>query len=252
MLTAIIVDDEIKKAHYLKKMLDDNIGDVILKGMATDSDEAIKLIVNEKPDLVFLDIELQTSTGFDLLSRIPEINFSVIFTTAHQHYALTAIKFAALDFLLKPIDKDELMTAVNRAIKQHAGNMANKNIEVLIHNLSKKNEPKKIAISTNTGIIVMEMKDILYCKADGPYTHIFYQDTVLLSSTHLKEFENLLTEHNFFRLHKSYLVNLAAIKKYKKSEDAFVIVSNGDRVDVSDRKKEELMKKLSSQIIFVQ
>src|SRR6478752_2718366 len=105
MLTAIIVDDEIKKAHYLKKMLEDNIGDVILRGMATDSDEAIKLIVNEKPDLVFLDVELQTSTGFDLLSRIPEINFSVIFTTAHQHYALTAIKFAALDFLLKPIDK---------------------------------------------------------------------------------------------------------------------------------------------------
>lgn len=251
MITAVIIDDEIKKANYLKSMLEKSTGEVILKGIATNAEDGIKLILKEQPRLVFLDIELQTSTGFDLLNQIKEINFSVIFTTAHEHYALKAIKFAALDFLLKPIDEDELKIAVNKAIKQQNENSVNKNIEVLINNLNQKNNQKKIAISTNTGIIVVEIKDIIYCKADGPYTRIYSPAGELLSSTHLKEFENLLAEFGFFRIHKSYLVNLTEIRKYKKSEDAHVIVSNGDRVDVSDKKKDELISRLSAQVIFV-
>ncbi len=251
MITAVIIDDEIKKANYLKNIIENGVPTVVLKGIATSAEEGIKLILNQQPQLVFLDIELQTSTGFDLLSQIKDINFSVIFTTAHEHYALKAIKFAALDFLLKPIDEDELKLAVNKAIKQQAETSVNKNIEVLINNLNQKNTHKKIAISTNTGIIVLEIKDIIYCKSDGPYTTIYSHTTELVSSTHLKEFENLLTEFGFFRIHKSYLVNLSEIKKYKKSEDAHVIVSNTHRVDVSDKKKEELISKLSSQVIFV-
>jgi len=251
MITAVIIDDEIKKANYLKGIIEKSIGEVVLKGIATNAEEGIKLILKEQPGLVFLDIELQTSTGFDLLNQIKEINFSVIFTTAHEHYALKAIKFAALDFLLKPIDEDELKIAVNKAIKQQNESSVNKNIEVLISNLNKKDNQKKIAISTNTGIIVLEIKDIIYCKADGPYTKIYSSTGELLSSTHLKEFENLLVEFGFFRIHKSYLVNLTEIRKYKKSEDAHVIVSNGHRVDVSDKKKDELISKLSTQVIFV-
>jgi two-component system LytT family response regulator len=251
MIHAIIIDDEIKKANYLKEIIEKSIDTIILKGIATNAEDGIKLILKEQPNLVFLDIELQTSTGFDLLNQIKDINFSVIFTTAHEHYALKAIKFAALDFLLKPIDEDELKIAVNKAVKQQHETSVNKNIEVLINNLNKKNDQKKIAISTNTGIIVVEIKDIIYCKADGPYTTIYSTTGELVSSTHLKEFENLLTEFGFFRLHKSYLVNLAEIKKYKKSEDAFVIVSNGDQVSVSDKKKDELILKLSAQVIFV-
>jgi len=251
MITAVIIDDEIKKANYLRDILEKNVGEVVLKGIATSAEEGIKLIIKEQPNLVFLDIELQTSTGFDLLNRVKGLNFSVIFTTAHEHYALKAIKFAALDFLLKPIDADELQIAVNKAIKQQQESTANKNIEVLINNLYEKNNQKKIAISTNNGIIVVEIKDIIYCKADGPYTMIHSRADELLSSTHLKEFENLLVEFGFFRIHKSYLVNLTEIRKYKKSEDAHVIVSNGHRVDVSDKKKDELISKLSSQVIFV-
>jgi two-component system LytT family response regulator len=251
MINAVIIDDEIKKANYLKEIIEKSIDTIILKGIATNAEDGIKLILKEQPNLVFLDIELQTSTGFDLLNQIKDINFSVIFTTAHEHYALKAIKFAALDFLLKPIDEDELKIAVNKAVKQQHETSVNKNIEVLINNLNKKNDQKKIAISTNTGIIVLEIKDIIYCEADGPYTTIYSATGELVSSTHLKEFENLLTEFGFFRLHKSYLVNLSEIKKYKKSEDAFVMVSNGDQVSVSDKKKDELIHKLSAQVIFV-
>ncbi len=251
MITAVIIDDEIKKANYLKEIIERNINHILLKGIATNAEDGIKLILSEQPSIVFLDIELQTSTGFDLLNQIKDINFSVIFTTAHEHYALKAIKFAALDFLLKPIDEDELKIAVNKAIKQQNESSVNKNIEVLINNLTKKNDQKKIAISTNTGIIVIEIKEIVYCKADGPYTTIYFATGELISSTHLKEFENLLVEFGFFRLHKSYLVNLSEIKKYKKSEDAYVIVSNGHQVNVSDKKKDELIQKLSTQVIFV-
>ncbi len=251
MITAVIIDDEIKKANYLKEMLERSTPSVILKGIATSAEEGIKLIIKEQPQLLFLDIELQTSTGFDLLNQLKDLNFSVVFTTAHQHYALKAIKFAALDFLLKPIDEDELKEAVNKAIKQQQENSTNRNIELLINNLNQKNNQKKIAISTNAGIIVVEIKNIIYCKADGPYTKIYANTGDLLSSTNLKEFENLLEEFGFFRLHKSYLVNLEEIRKYKKSEDAFVIMSNGDTVYVSDKKKEELISRLSTQVIFV-
>jgi two-component system, LytTR family, response regulator len=241
MITAVIIDDEIKKANYLREMIERSIPAVILKGIATNAGDGVNLILKEQPGLVFMDIELQTSTGFDILNQLKESHFSVIFTTAHEHYALKAIKF----------DEDELKLAVNKAIKQQQENSVNKNIEVLINNLNQKNNQKKIAISTNTGIIVLEIKDIIYCKADGTYTKIFSTGSEMLSSTNLKEFENLLDEFGFFRSHKSYLVNLAEIKKYKKSEDAFVVVSNGDRVDVSDKKKEELLARLSSQVIFV-
>jgi len=251
MIRAVIIDDEIKKANYLKEMLARTLPQVVLKGIATSAEEGIKLIVSEQPGLVFLDIELQTSTGFDLLNQLKDHNFSVIFTTAHQHYAVKAIKFAALDFLLKPIDEEELKEAVSKAIKQQTENAVNRNIEVLINNLNQKNNQKKIAISTNAGIIVIEIKNISYCKADGPYTKIYTSTGDLLSSTNLKEFENLLQEFGFFRTHKSYLVNLDEIVKYKKSEDAYVIMSNGDVVYVSDKKKEELISRLSAHVIFV-
>lgn len=251
MITAVIIDDEIKKANYLKEMLERSIPLVVLKGVATSAEEGVKLILKEQPALVFLDIELQTSTGFDVLNQLKNLNFSVIFTTAHQHYALKAIKFAALDFLLKPIDEDELKVAVNKAIKEQQEQTVNRNIEVLINNINQKNNQKKIAISTNSGIIVIEIKNIIYCKADGPYTKLYTSAGELLSSTNLKEFENLLVEFGFFRAHKSYLVNLEEIRKYKKSEDAFVIMSNNDTVYVSDKKKEELISRLSAQVLFV-
>jgi len=251
MITALIIDDEIKKAEYLKEMLEKNLPAVQILGIATSANEGIKQMLTLRPELLFLDIELQTSTGFDLLTQLRDLNFSVIFTTAHQHYALKAIKFAALDFLLKPIDVEELKTAVAKAIKEKQEQGMGKHLEVLINNLNQQNQQKKIAISTNSGIIVIDIKKIIYLKADGPYTTLFTSEGELVSSTHLKEFEHLLNDFGFYRLHKSYMVNLSEITKYKKSEDAYVIMSNGDTVYVSDKKKEELISQLSSQVLFV-
>ena len=252
MIKAVIIDDEINNATYLQGLIETHLPEVILKGIAGNLTDGIQLIKHAQPEIVFLDIELQTATGFDLLNQIGAINFSVIFTTAHERYALKAIKFAALDFLLKPIDADELKIAVRKAILQHKEKDFDKNITVFLENMRKQNEQKKIAISTSSSMIVMELKEIIYMQSDGPYTNIHSHGSgKIMSSKHLKEYEELLTEFGFYRIHKSYLVNLAEIKQYARSEGGYVIMSNGDKVSVSDKKKEELLSKLSSQVIFV-
>lgn len=250
MINAIIVDDEINNSNYLKGLLESNLPEVKLIGVASNINDATKLITSLKPDLVFLDVELQTSTGFDLLNKLSEINFSVIFTTAHQHYALKAIKFAAIDFLLKPVDTEELIQAVQKVIKLQSQNSLKDNMSVLLEGIRLQNRLTKIAISTLSSILVIEIKDIVYCQADGPYTHFFLKDSKITSSKHLKEYEMLLEEYGFYRIHKSFLVNLAEIKKYSRSDGGFVIMSNGDKVDVSEKKKEELITKLSSHVMF--
>ena len=251
MIKAIIIDDEINNSNYLQSLIETHVPDVTLLGIASNVNDGIKLIEEKKPQIVFLDVELQTATGFDLLNKIPNIGFSVIFATAHQHYAMQAIKFAALDFLLKPVDAEELKIAVKKATKHQKENTFAKSMDVLLENFHGKKEQKKIAISTAGGMNVMEIKEIIYCQSDGPYTNIFLPAQKIMSSKHLKEYENLLTEYGFFRIHKSFLVNLAEIKKYSKSDGGFVIMSNGDKVDVSEKKKDELMTKLSSNIIFI-
>lgn len=243
MIKAIIVDDEINNSNYLNSLLQNNLPTVEICGIAANVKDAIQLILEKKPNIVFLDIELQTASGFDLLNQLSNIDFSVIFTTAHQHYALKAIKFAALDFLLKPIDVEELRTAVNKAIKQQNDSSFGKNMEVFLKNIQQQNVQKKIAISTSESIIVLEIKDIIYCQSDGPYTNIFLSSSKIMSSKHLKEYENLITEYGFFRVHKSFLVNIAEIRKYVRSDGGYVVMSNGDKVSVSEKKKEDLMSK---------
>lgn len=250
MINAIIVDDEINNSNYLKGLLDSNLPEVKLLGIASNVKEATALITALKPNLVFLDVELQTSTGFDLLNELSDVNFSVIFTTAHQHYALKAIKFAAIDFLLKPVDAEELKEAVQKVVKLQSKNNIQDNISVLLEGLKQKTKLSKIAISTLSSILVVEIKEILYCQSDGPYTNFLLRDGKITSSKHLKEYEILLEEYGFYRIHKSYLVNLSEIKKYSRSDGGFVLMSNGDKVDVSDKKKDELITKLSSHVIF--
>ena len=250
-MKSIIVDDELNNSNYLVALLQSNLPEVAIEGVASNIKDAIKLIQEKKPNLVFLDIELQTATGFDLLNQLEKINFSVIFTTAHQHYALKAIKFAALDFLLKPIDAEELKLAVEKAVKQQKDDSIGKSMNVLLENMQKQNEPKKIAVSTSESIQVLEIKDIIYCQADGPYTNIYLYNNKIMSSKHLKEYENLFVEYGFFRIHKSFLVNLSEIRKYIRADGGYVVMSNGDKVSVSEKKKEELMNKLSDKIIFL-
>jgi two-component system LytT family response regulator len=252
MYSAIIIDDELKSVNYLQGLIETHLPEIELKGSAHNLEDGIALIQKTQPKIVFLDIELHSTTGFNLLSQLEKINFLVIFTTAHEQYALKAIKFAALDFLLKPVDPDELRIAVNRAIEHYKEKTFDTNMNVFLENLRNANDHKKIAISTATTIIVLEIEKIIYLQSDGPYTKFTSKDNPeILSSKHLKEYEDLLTEFGFFRIHRSYLVNLSEIKQYSKSDGGYVIMSNGDRVDVSDKKKNELINKLSSQVIFI-
>lgn len=251
MLSAVIIDDEVNNSNYLEGLIREHLPEIELKGCASSVNDGIALIAKENPVIVFLDIELHTGTGFDLLARISPIKFSVIFTTAHERYALKAIKFAALDFLLKPIDINELKQAVVKAGRLQSPNQFEKNLGVLLDNMSRRDQNKKIAISSSSGIHVLEILQIVYCGSDGPYTTIFTKTEKILSTRHLKEYENLLTEYNFCRVHKSFLVNLNEIKHFSRSDGGYVIMSNGHKVDVSDKRKQELMDKLSSNVVFL-
>ena len=252
MLKAIIVDDEEKNREGLARMIDQFCHDVAVVGNAESASAAKKAIQEHQPDLVFLDIEMPGGNGFSLLEEMPNPNFQVIFTTAHADYAIKAIKFAALDYLLKPININELKTAVEKAIinmnAAQDGSLLKKKIEVLKDN--RKNEGfdfEKIALPTSDGIDFYEIREILRCEADRAYCkfHMLNGQKVVVSKP-LKEFEDLLEECNFFRVHKSNMINLNQIKKYVKGKGGYLILSDDSHVDVSVRRKEALMDVLSN------
>ena len=252
MLKAIIVDDEEKNREGLARMIDQFCHDVAVVGKAESASAAKKAIQEHQPDLVFLDIEMPGGNGFSLLEEMPNPNFQVIFTTAHADYAIKAIKFAALDYLLKPININELKTAVEKAIinmnAAQDGSLLKKKIEVLKDN--RKNEGfdfEKIALPTSDGIDFYEIREILRCEADRAYCkfHMLNGQKVVVSKP-LKEFEDLLEECNFFRVNKSNMINLNQIKKYVKGKGGYLILSDDSHVDVSVRRKEALMDVLSN------
>ena len=252
MLKAIIVDDEEKNREGLARMIDQFCHDVAVVGKAESASAAKKAIQEHQPDLVFLDIEMPGGNGFSLLEEMPNPNFQVIFTTAHADYAIKAIKFAALDYLLKPININELKTAVEKAIinmnAAQDGSLLKKKIEVLKDN--RKNEGfdfEKIALPTSDGIDFYEIREILRCEADRAYCkfHMLNGQKVVVSKP-LKEFEDLLEECNIFRVHKSNMINLNQIKKYVKGKGGYLILSDDSHVDVSVRRKEALMDVLSN------
>jgi two-component system LytT family response regulator len=202
---------------------------------------------------VFLDIELGSLSAFDLLDRIREVNFSVIFTTAYEHYALRAIKFSALDFLLKPISADELKEAVNKAVRQNEKNLENK-IDLLLENITRENNPKKIAIATLSGVIITDIREIIYLKSDGPgpYAKIFCRNgSEITSSIILKEYEDMLSGFGFCRIHRSALVNINEINKYLlESAGGYALMSNGHKVAISERKKKDMEEMMNRKVII--
>jgi two-component system, LytTR family, response regulator len=252
MYTTVIIEDEQQSIEYLKSMLKEVSHDIDFVGAAQNLKDGVALINEVNPDLVFLDIKLNSDTGFDVLDQVKDKSFNVIFTTAYEQYALKAIKFAAIDYLLKPIDKNELMEAVAK-IKNRKDNLSlQKSLSVFFENVNKP-QKQKIAISTVSSLIVVEIADILYCSADGPYTNFYLKNgpEKIMSSKNLKEYEELLTDHDFFRIHKSYLVNLKEVKQYLKADGGKLKISNNVLLDVSEKKKEDLIKVLSKEVHFL-
>lgn len=245
MVQCIIVDDELKSRESLQILLEDFCNNVKVLALCQNVAEAIKAIETHQPDVVFLDIQMQRETGFDLLTKIGSINFEVIFTTAYSEYAIKAFKFSAIDYLLKPIDIEELKKSIEKVENKLVGNFSLR-LEQLIQNLKPTtNQNYKLALPTSDGLIFIKIEDIIYCEASSNYTLIFTNDEKkhLVSRT-LKEYEDLLSDHNFFRIHNSFLINLNCIKKYVRGEGGYVTMSNDVSLDVSKRKKESFLTKI--------
>ena len=246
MISAIVVDDEINGRENLSTLIFRFCPEIQIVGMAASVDQAVEMIHDKMPDVVFLDIEMPIKNGFDLLEVSKPITFEVIFTTAFDHYAVRAIKFSALGYLLKPIDIDELKLAVGKVVQKKIEKESSvKNMELLLYNLKVRNKLQKIAIPTMEGILFVNIIDIICCQADNNYTRVYTQSgDVLLVCKTLKDYEDLLSGMNFFRVHHANLINLQHVKKYIRGEGGFVELSNQMSVEVSRRRKSEFLKLL--------
>ena len=253
MVRTILVDDEPRGLNTLKKLLQEYCPEIKVIAECTDADTAKDKIELLEPQLAFLDISLPGKTSFDLLSELDKINFEIIFVTAHNEYALEAFHYSAIDYLMKPIDEDILIDAVRRAVKRVAMNSVNNNVSTLLHNLQKAQVPQemKLCIPSLKGFQVVELKEILYCEASGSYTNFFFVDKhSICTAKTIHDYEDLLEDAGFVRIHKSFLVNLLHVKEYLRGEGGSVILSNGHEVEVARRKKELLISKMKEYYKF--
>lgn len=246
MLSCIIVDDENHVRESLHKMLDMFCPNVTVVGQAPDIVVAKDLIKNQKPDIVFLDVEMPGGSGFDLLESIPEPDFQVIFTTAHAAYAIKAIKYAAMDYLLKPLNIEELKSAVHKCSSKTNSQFIEKQVEVLKSN--RQNEDfvfSKIALPTNDGMEFFNLTDIIRCEADRAYCkfHLIGNRKIHISKP-MAEYQDILTQANFIKVHKSSIVNIDHVTKYLKGKGGELVMSDGSLVNVAVRRKEEVINAL--------
>lgn len=239
-MNCILIDDEKHCIRTLTSLLENHFSQVKVMAGCTDATKAYELINQLRPDFIFLDIEMPLLNGFDLLSKFENLFFDVIFTTAYDSYAIKAIKFSALDYLLKPVSKEDLSTAIEKLEKKH--NMISKaqlQMATAVHN---RQLPGVIALPTTEGLTFTSINDILFCTADGSYTkmHLTDNSEMLLSKT-LGDVDELLSEYNFFRIHNSILVNLKQVRKYIKGEGGEVIMSNGRSLQVARTRKNDFL-----------
>lgn len=244
MIHALIVEDEKNNSDRLIRLLKKSCPDVEVAGVADSVHAALVAIEKHIPNLIFLDIELPDGNGFDVLEKSADNEFDVIFVTAHDKYAIKAIKFSAADYLLKPIDEEELKKAIEK-IKQNKSSVAGKENLTFLRQQINNNDFSKIALPTINGYQFVALDEVVRCQADRNYTQIYLSNgkNVLVSRT-LGEFEELLEEHNFYRIHHAYLINLKHLKEYVKGEGGHVLMSDGSRLDVSKRKKDDFLSRL--------
>ena len=239
-MKAIIVDDEPDGIRTLQKMLETHCPNVDVAATCSNATIAKQQLEETKPDVVFLDIQMPGKSGLELLTEIPDKDFEVIFVTAHNEYMLQALQYSAADYLLKPVDEDRLIEAVQRAVKRMQAGRKEWS-ETLMHNLSKTGNPAemRLCLPTLKGFIVVKLDDIIYCEAERSYTifHLEGKKTVTVSKS-LIEYDNLLQDTQFLRIHKSFLVNLHHVKEYQRGEGGTVIMSDNAEIEVSRRKKE--------------
>ncbi len=244
MLQAILIDDEQSSLNSLKQKILQNCPEIKIMAACDDPQEGLKAIDTLQPDLVFLDIEMPVINGFTLLQQLTYKNFELIFVTAYDHYAIKAIRYSALDYLVKPVEIDDLKNAVNRAIEKMNQSAPNNQLELLLENMiSEKLKFKRIAIPATQGLQFINISDIIFLEARINYTIFYLNHRVKYTvSKTLKEFEDMLPTETFFRIHNSYIINKNFVEKYIRGEGGQVILSNGTMLDVSKRKKAEFLK----------
>ncbi|SEO37699.1 two component transcriptional regulator, LytTR family [Flavobacterium sp. CF108] len=252
MITAVLIEDDKHLRTGLKALLERYTNDILIIGEAESVKTGIAVIEKLRPQVIFLDIHLTDGTGFDILERLNKVNGKlnahVVFITAHEQYAVKAFKFSALDFILKPVDPEELQDTMAK-IKEAVGkNNSFENIDLLLENIRKKVDNfKRIALSTSDGIHLFEVSDIIRCEAKINYTQFFIKNhkPILISKT-LKEYEELLSEHGFERIHQSHLINLSYLKSYIKTDGSYVIMADNSNIPIAQSKKEKLQELINA------
>ncbi len=244
-ITAVLVDDVSTALDNLKRMLSDYIPEVEILGQANSVVTGAKMVKTHKPEIVFLDIEMPDGTGFDVIDLLPDdLNVRVIFTTGSEAYALKAFRYAAVDYLLKPIDPDDLKAAVSKAMSTQARSTVS--LKDIFQQNQDNSGPKRIALHTADEVMVVEIKDIIRCQSMDNYCHVFLSsgEKVLMSKP-LKYFSDMLESSNFIRVHQSHLVNFSFIHSFVKKEGGYLLLKDETQVPVSIRKRTELLTKLS-------
>ena len=243
MIKAVIIDDEKASREALHGLLKRYCKNVDLIGQADGYKSGLELLKSHKPDVVFLDIQMPDGTGFKLLEDIENIDFEVIFSTAFDQYAIKAIKYSALDYLLKPVNPEDLINSIEKLEAKLKRGKDNVNIRFLIDSMKNKgNESKKIVLSTSEGMHIVEIDNIIRCESEDYYTKFFFNDgkSIMVSRT-LKENEEMLSDYNFIRSHKSHLVNIRYIKSFLKMDGGSILMKDGTNIPVSRRKREQVM-----------
>ncbi len=245
-MKTIIIDNEAPARKSLRAMLQLYCTDIEIIAEADSVESGLQVIKTHQPDLVFLDIQLDDGTGMDILSYIGDPQFQVIFVTAFDHYAVQAFKFSALDYLLKPVDPDDLTPAVERARKTLEKNDLQLQLSIMANNMTQSKAEQRVILKDADSIHIVGINEIIHCQAEGSYTRFHLEgERQLLVSKNLKEYENVLKNFGFYRPHHSHLVNINHIRRFDKVNGGSLVMKNEQSLPVSVRKRDQLFKLLS-------
>lgn len=246
MLKVVVIEDELRTRQAIINIIENECPELVVAGSGSNVESGVSAINTHRPDILLIDVELSDGTAFDILRNINNHSSQIIFVTAHEEYALQAIKFSAFDYILKPFTTTELRNAVLNAKEEALKKVSDSSLQTLLSNIDNK-EDKKIVLKSTDDIHLIHIHDIIRCEADSSYTHFFLTDgSEITISNNLKEYDELLSEYNFFRVHHSHLVNLNKIVKFRKGNTGHLLMSDGSEVPVSSRKKERLIEKFNT------
>jgi two-component system LytT family response regulator len=246
MIRTVLVDDEIGSVKVLERLLKESCPEISVVGRADGVETAFQLILETKPDLLFLDIEMTQGNAFDLLNRLQPISLQVIFVTAFDNYAVRAFRYSAVDYLLKPVDMDDLRRAVDKISAKPDHTDFSNQMKVLLQNVETlQASQQKMAVPTLMGLQFVAIRDIIRFEAKGAYTSIFLcEGEEVLATRNIREYEDLLPAGSFCRIHNSHIINLQRIKKYYKGRGGYVVMEDGSSIEVAIRRREEFLQRL--------